>query len=305
MNHPLDILRALRPDQWTKNLVVLAAFFFAMGDKNLSIPLTTFYSVLLACFLFCLASSGIYIINDLRDLASDRIHPTKKYRAIASGLVSIPLISVIAALLMASAMGGALWISKPFTIVISLYIGLQFIYTFWLKQIALVDVFIIAMGFVMRAAGGGLAMPVVIPISPWLLVCAFLLALFLALCKRRHEKLLLEETSVVHRASLDYYDKKLLDQLIAIVSAATIVSYAIYTLSMETVHKFGTPLLATTIPFVMFGIFRYLDLVYRKQGGGRPEKTLLTDMALIVDLCLYGICLLGIFLYTRPLTPHL
>jgi len=305
MNRPQDILQALRLNQWTKNIVVFAAFFFALGDKALSIPLFSFYQVLLACIFFCLASSGIYIINDLRDLEADRFHPTKKHRAIAAGRVSRPLITFLAILLLFVALGGALWISRPFALILSIYIGLQFIYTFWLKQIALVDVFIIALGFVLRAAGGGLAMPVPIPISPWLLVCAFLLALFLALCKRRHEKLLLEGVAGTHRANLEYYDTKVLDQLIAIVSATTVVAYAIYTLSTETVHKFGTTLLAITIPFVMFGIFRYLDLVYRKEGGGRPEKTLLTDVILIIDLCLFGLCLLGIFIYTRHFTPHL
>jgi 4-hydroxybenzoate polyprenyltransferase len=305
MNRPQDILSALRPNQWTKNVVVFAAFFFALGDKTLSVPLSSFYQVLLACLAFCFASSGIYIINDLRDLKADQVHPAKKYRAIAAGRVSIPLITGISAFLLITALGGAFRISLPFGLILSLYIGLQFLYTFWLKHIALVDVFIIALGFVLRAAGGGLAMPVPIPISPWLLVCAFLLALFLALCKRRHEKLLLDETAGAHRASLEFYDTKLLDQLIAIVSATTIVSYSIYTLSPETAHKFGTTLLAITIPFVMFGIFRYLDLVYRKEGGGRPEKTLLTDVILIVDLCLFGLCLLGLFVYTRHFTPHL
>ncbi|MEI8139542.1 MAG: decaprenyl-phosphate phosphoribosyltransferase [bacterium] len=305
MNRPQDILQALRPNQWTKNIVVLAAFFFALGDRSLSIPLSSFYPVLLATVFFCFASSGIYIINDIKDLEADRVHPVKKHRAIAAGRVSIPLITFISFFLMGVALAGAFWISRPFALILSIYVSLQFIYTFWLKEIALVDVFIIALGFVLRAAGGGLAMPVPIPISPWLLLCAFLLALFLALCKRRHEKILMVGAAVSHRANLEFYDTKLLDQLIAIVGATTIVSYAIYTLSTETVHKFGTPLLAVTIPFVMFGIFRYLDLVYRKEGGGRPEKTLLTDIILIVDLCLFSLCLLGIFVYTRHFTPHL
>ncbi len=305
MNRPGDILQALRPNQWTKNAVVFAALFFALGDKTLSVPLSSFFQVSLACLFFCFASSGIYIINDLRDLKADQAHPIKKFRAIAAGRVSIPLITSISILLLVTALGGSLRISASFTYVLSIYVGLQFIYTFWLKQIALVDIFIISLGFVLRAAGGGLAMTVPTPISPWLLVCAFLLALFLALCKRRHEKILLEGTARHHRASLEFYDTKLLDQLIAIVSATTIVSYAIYTLSPETAHKYGTSLLAITIPFVMFGIFRYLDLVYRKEGGGRPEKTLLTDIVLIVDLCLFGLCLFGIFVYTHHFTPHL
>lgn len=305
MNRPKDILQALRPNQWTKNLVVWAAFLFALGDKTLSVPLSSFFQVLMAFVFFCLASSGIYIINDLHDFDADKVHPTKRFRAIAAGRVSRPLITLLSALLLLGSLGGAFWLSRPFALILGVYISLQFAYTFWLKHIALLDTFVIALGFVLRAAGGGLAMPVAIPISPWLLVCAFLLALFLALCKRRHEKLLLDENARHHRVSLEFYDSKLLDQLIAIVSAATIVSYSIYTLSPETTHKFGTTWLAVTIPFVMFGIFRYLDLVYRKEGGGRPEKTLLTDPIMIVDLALFGLCLLAIFIYTHTLTPHL
>ncbi len=299
MNRPLDILRALRPNQWTKNLVVLAAFFFAFGDSSLMLTRLSFYQILAATGLFCLASSGIYLVNDIRDLAADRVHPTKRFRPIAAGLVSIPLAATLSLLLLVASIAGSFQLFPLFAIVVAVYIAMQLVYTLWLKKLALVDVFIIALGFVMRAAGGGLAISV--PISPWLLVCAFLLALFLALCKRRHEKLLLEETADSHRASLENYDPKLLDQLIAIASAATIVSYSIYTLSPDTVHKFGTSLLSTTIPFVIFGIFRYLDLVYRKEGGGRPEKTLLTDRVLIADIILYGLCVLGVFFFTHAL----
>lgn len=297
MNRPVDILRALRPTQWTKNLVVLAAFCFAFGDKTHSLSLHSLYRSLAACGLFCLASSGIYIINDIADLTADRLHPTKRFRPIAAGRVATGLASGLSGLLLVIALGGSFWLAVPFGVIVAAYIAMQVIYTNWLKHIALVDVFIIAIGFVLRAAGGGLAIPVMI--SPWLLVCAFLLALFLALCKRRHEKLLLDDGLEGHRASLEDYDHKLLDQLIAIVSAATIVSYSVYTLSAETIHRFGTSLLSITIPFVIFGIFRYLDLVYRKEGGGRPEKILLTDLVLIVDVTLYGACVLGIFLFAR------
>lgn len=299
MNHPLDILRALRPNQWTKNLVVPAAFFFAFGDQTQTITRLALYQILAATGLFCLASSGIYLMNDIRDLAADRVHPAKRFRPIAAGRVSVPLAGLLSAILLLGSLVGSYRLAPPFAIVVVVYIAMQLVYTIWLKHLALVDVFIIALGFVLRAAGGGLAINV--PISPWLLVCAFLLALFLALCKRRHEKLLLEESADSHRASLEYYDPKLLDQLIAIVSAATIVSYSIYTLSPDTVHKFGTSLLSATIPFVIFGIFRYLDLVYRKEGGGRPEKTLLTDRVLIADLALYGLCVLGVFIFTRSI----
>ena len=297
MNLPWHIFRSLRPNQWTKNLVVLAAFFFAFGDKSQSIPFLFLFRILMACALFCLASSGIYILNDIGDLTSDRVHPAKRHRPIAAGHVSIPVAFVVAFCLLTVSLAGSYILSLPFGVVVSSYIAMQIAYTLWLKKIALVDVFIIAFGFVLRAAGGGAAIQVVI--SPWLLVCAFLLALFLALCKRRHEKILFENSTEPRRASLEHYDRQLLDQLIAIVSAATIVSYSVYTLSPDTLLKFGTSLLSLTIPFVIFGIFRYLDLVYRRDEGERPERILLTDVVLIADLALYGLCVLGIFLFTH------
>ena len=293
----LDILKTLRINQWTKNLIVLAAVCFAFGDQHQTLPSHALLRALAAVALFCFASSSIYIINDLRDREADRQHPTKRFRPLAAGRIPIPLAAGLSALLMTLALLGSSRLAPAYGLLVASYIAMQVLYTFWLKHIALVDVFVIAAGFVMRAAGGGFAIH--INISPWLLVCTFLLALFLALCKRRHEKILLEDQADTHRASLEYYNTKLTDQLIAIVCAATIVSYSIYTLSAETVAKFGTSLLSLTIPFVIFGIFRYLDLVYRKDAGGRPEKTLLTDVVLLVNIALYGVAVLAIFLFTR------
>jgi 4-hydroxybenzoate polyprenyltransferase len=167
------------------------------------------------------------------------------------------------------------------------------VYKVALKRVALVDVFVIALGFVLRAVAGAVVLAVAI--SPWLLLCAFLLALFLALCKRRHEKVLVSDTTV--RESLDAYNAHLLDLLISITAAATIVVYAIYTLSPETCQKFQTHGLGFTIPFVMFGIFRYLDLVYRHEKGERPEKILLTDIPILVNLALYALCTALVFLF--------
>jgi 4-hydroxybenzoate polyprenyltransferase len=177
------------------------------------------------------------------------------------------------------------------------YLGLQALYTYGLRQVALVDAFIIAIGFVIRAVAGAVAIDV--RISPWLLLCAFLLALFLALCKRRHEKVRSESDEARTREALDGYDARALDQAIAVVSAATVVSYSLYTLSAETVTRFGTHCLGLTIPFVLFGILRYLDLVYRKGGGERPERVLLTDRVLIVTILLYGLTALTVFHLAR------
>lgn len=294
---PLDLIRALRPNQWTKNAVVLAAFFFALGDHNQTVTWLALGRAAAAAAVFCVISSAIYLLNDIRDVEADRLHPVKRYRPIAAGRVPIPLAVAMAVVLLAAGGLAAFRLTPGFAAVCGGYVLLQVAYTLLLKRVALVDVFVIALGFVLRAAAGGLALRVFI--SPWLLLCAFLLALFLALCKRRHEKLSLNDDAESHRASLEHYDRTLLDLLIAIAAAATIVCYAIYTLWPDTVQKFGTSHLSLTIPFVMFGIFRYLDLVFRHESGGRPEKTLLSDLPLLIDLALYGATILAVFAWAR------
>lgn len=293
------LLQSLRPAQWTKNLVVLAAFFFALGDRTRIPPLgwPEGMRAVLAAALFCLVSSGIYIFNDIVDRDRDRQHPDKKNRPIASGRVSLPWAYTSLLLLLAIGSVGAASLQAGFGVVIAAYIGLQILYSLVLKNIALVDTLVIALGFVLRAMGGAIALSVTI--SPWLLLCAFLLALFLGLCKRRAELILLDEQAAAHRPGLGQYDRQLLDQLIAVVSASAIITYSIYTLWPETVHKFGTHGLALTIPFALFGIFRYLDLVYRHQKGGKPEWVLLGDLPLICDIALYAVTLLAIFKFGR------
>jgi 4-hydroxybenzoate polyprenyltransferase len=295
-NKLLTLLHALRVNQWTKNVVVLAAYLFAFWD--ISSPIyKDFHAltiILPAAFLFCITSSGIYILNDIRDIDADRTHPRKKYRPVPAGLISIPTAWLISMLLISAGIAGSMLISLPFAGVITCYVVLQLLYSLGLKNIALFDIFMIATGFVLRAIAGAVALDVII--SPWLLLCTFLLALFLALCKRRHEKIVLSDLGSEHRASLEKYDKHLLDQLIAIISASTIVSYAMYTLAADTVNKFGTSALGFTIPFVIFGIFRYLDLVYRHEKGDRPEKILLTDAPILINLILYASAILLVFL---------
>jgi 4-hydroxybenzoate polyprenyltransferase len=288
------IVRLLRPGQWTKNSVVLAAFFFAFGEQTQQGAVTaSLWTALAAAALFCLASSGIYVLNDILDAEQDRQHPHKRYRPVAAGTVSMPTAWVLSVVLLVVCIVLAWLLSTGFSKVVLGYIVLQLIYSTVLKRIAMVDAFVIATGFVLRALAGALAINV--SISPWLLLCTFLLALFLALCKRRHEKIQLHDAGELHRASLGQYSQQLLDQLIAIVSAATIVSYAIYTLWPETIEKFGTPYLGLTIPIVIFGIFRYLDLVYRHDEGGRPDRILLTDIPLLCVLAIYGITVIVIF----------
>jgi len=291
----VNLFLALRPNQWTKNGVLLAAFIFGYWDKTQHIALgPSLLRMVPGLLLFCLASSSVYLVNDVRDIENDRVHPTKRFRPIAAGLVNIPTALTTALLLLLFVLAGSWMLAPRFLAVVLAYLVLQLVYSFLLKQVALVDVFVIACGFVLRAIAGAIVTGVTI--SPWLLLCTFLLALFLALCKRRHEKLIVPDSDTEHRASLGKYDTQLLNQLIAIVSSATIVSYALYTLWPETVAKFGTSMLGFTIPFVMFGIFRYLDLVYRHEKGGRPEKILLTDIPLLTTVFLYGVAVITIFL---------
>ena len=292
---PLSCLLALRPNQWTKNALVFAAFIFALGDKTQQIGWMSFWKALVAAGLFCMLSSAVYLINDIRHMELDRAHPKKRFRPIAAGQVPVPLAWGMSVLLAVAGLLGAYLVSPRLFCVDVGYLLLQLAYTFGLKKIALIDLFVIAIGFVLRALAGAVALDVYI--SPWLLLSTLLLALFLALCKRRHEKVVLTDLGSSTRDSLEKYDPKLLDQLISIVSAAVIVFYAIYTLWPDTVKKYGTPYLAFTIPFVLFGLFRYLDLVYRHEKGDRPEKILLTDVPLIIDLLLYGATVLLILLF--------
>ena len=290
-------LRALRPAQWMKNGLVLAAYFFARWDSGQSpyvqgIWPLVFVGVATACF--CAISSGIYLLNDLNDVEADRKHPVKRLRPLAAGELGAGTAKLLAAVLLLAGMAGSLTLPLAFTGLLGGYALMQVVYTFALKRISYVDVFVIATGFVLRAVAGAVALSV--RISPWLLLCTFLLALFLALCKRRHEKILLEEAGSQHREALAGYDRYLLDIQIGITSTASLVCYAIYTLSEETVQRFGTNRLGLTIPFVVFGLFRYLELVYRHDEGGRPEKVMLTDKIMIATIACYVLTALAVFL---------
>jgi 4-hydroxybenzoate polyprenyltransferase len=295
-----DWLRLLRLNQWTKNAVVFAAFVFASGDRNLPHVFSweNVVRVLLAAFAFGLVSSGVYAINDVADREADRRHPVKRNRPVAAGRIAPLAALLVSAALIATGLATASPLSPALAGVLAVYVVMQGGYSLGLKRVALLDVFVISAGFVLRAAGGAFAIHV--HISPWLLLCAFVLSLFLALCKRRHEKRLLgEEEAGSHRASLEGYEEGMLDQLISVSAGATIVCYSIYTLWPDTVGKFGSHALGLTIPFVVFGVFRYMDLVYRRDQGGRPERVLLTDGPLIGSIVLYGLTVGAVFLLGR------
>jgi len=290
-----DLWHELRPRQWTKNIIIFAPLFFALGDKHQSIVFSTFWTASLAFILFSITASGIYVFNDINDTQRDRAHPVKSRRPVAAGRISIPLAWGLMTALLSAGLAGSWLCSLRFGMVVTVYVLLQLAYTLWLKHIPLVDVFVIALGFVLRAIAGGIVVNVVI--SNWLLICAFLMALFLALCKRRHEKhLMIETQNKEFRPSLATSDERLLDQLIAIVAGAVIVTYAVYTQWPETVLKFQTSHLSLTIPFVVFGLFRYLDLVYRQAKGDQPEYILLTDIPLIIAIALFGVSVLWIII---------
>ncbi len=297
---PRDFFFALRPSQWTKNLVVPAAFFFAFWDKSHSHApgLDELFVVIPAMILFCLVSSGIYLFNDIRDIEADRIHPTKMYRPVAAGRISIAQAWRLSILLVAAGIGGSWVLCPEFGAVTGSYVLLQVIYTLWLKRIPLVDIVIIASGFVFRAVAGAVLLEGAM-ISFWLLCCTFLLALFLALCKRRHERVFFQEAVADHRPGLERLSERFLDVLIATASIATVASYSAYTIWPGTVAKFGTRRLALTIPFVVLGMLRYLYLVYLHKKGDRPEKILLTDIPLFVILGLYAATVIAVFMLSR------
>jgi 4-hydroxybenzoate polyprenyltransferase len=288
---------ALRPSQWTKNGLVFAALFFALWDQERTAPLgaAAWWRVALAAVAFSLASSAVYVMNDLWDREADRHHPTKRFRPIAAGRIAPRTAGVLAIALAVAAGVLAGCLSPALLALIGFYGLLQAVYTFRLKRVPFIDVLLIASGFVLRAIAGGLAIDV--RLSAWLLLCTFLLALFLALCKRRHEKVVLAAVSDSSRPALRAYDARLLDQCIVIAATSTIVTYAIYTLWPATVAKFETEALGFTIPFVVFGIFRYLDLVYRHEQGERPERVLLTDGPLLCTIALYGLTAAALLLW--------
>jgi len=244
-----------------------------------------FLTVLEAFILFTLLSGSVYIFNDLIDIEKDRCHPKKSLRPLASGKLK-PTNAILASIILAvTSLVFSFFLNIRFGMVALCYLILQLAYTFSLKHIIILDVFSIAAGFVLRVLAG--AVVIDIPVSTWLLVCTMLLALFLSFCKRRHELVNLEEEAVNHRKSLKEYSPYLLDQMIAVVTASTLISYALYTMSAETVQKFGTTNLKYTIPLVLFGIFRYLYLIHQKDGGGNPESVILKDKPMTLNVTIY------------------
>ncbi|HEY3231714.1 MAG TPA: decaprenyl-phosphate phosphoribosyltransferase [Roseiflexaceae bacterium] len=295
----LELLRAMRPRQWIKNTWVFAAIAFSADrlwiqpDKVLLVAGTF--------VLFCMAAGAIYLINDVVDIEKDRAHPKKRNRPIASGRLRPNIAIAAAAVLMLAVLPIAYLLdnmSEPgpnldLLVVMLAYMLIQgLLYTYLLKNIVIIDIFTIAAGFLLRAIAG--AVVIDIPISSWLLICMGLLALFLGLGKRRAELVLLEEGATEHRRILDEYSTPMLDQLISIVTAATIIAYTLFTSTATTLPHARYPVMIITVPFVVYGIFRYIYLIHHHEGGGSPEELVFKDRPLALDIVLYGLTVLAL-----------
>jgi 4-hydroxybenzoate polyprenyltransferase len=280
----------IRPKQWVKNFLVLAPLIFSLHlfDQIAVVRAGVMF------VLFCLISSSVYLLNDILDYEQDRLHPVKQHRPIASGDISMTSGFVFMIALLLIALGGAIVLSFQAFLVLLVYWLINLLYSSGLKHQVLLDVFALASGFVLRVMGGAVAINVAI--SPWLLLCTLLLALFLGFGKRRYELVLLGDRASEHRQVLSEYNILFLDMMIAVLTACTVMSYALYTVSEVTVRQFNTEGLLLTLPFVLFGIFRYLYLVYHKQRGGDPKQTLLSDPQVVLTLFLWGVAV-GIIIY--------
>jgi 4-hydroxybenzoate polyprenyltransferase len=280
-------VKSTRPKQWTKNLLVFMAFFFTIDQEwdlaEIETGVRFFAKSAIAFVLFSALSGAVYLVNDIVDVEKDRQHPRKRFRPIASGKLPVPLAQVGAAILAVAGLAVAYALEPLLGLVAALYLTTMLFYSFMLKKIVLLDVFSIAAGFILRAVAGAAVLQV--PISPWLYICTGLGALFIALSKRRSELALAGEDAAKQRDILNTYSVPLLDQFVAVVAPATVVSYALYTVTSENLPENDAMLL--TVPFVVYGLFRYMFLVHRKGLGEAPEDILITDVPLIISIVLW------------------
>lgn len=254
-----DIIISMRPKQWYKNLVLFAGIIFSVNLLNIHMWITVIFSFI----IFCILSGSEYIINDIMDKERDRIHPKKCNRPIASGKLHVSHALIFVTLMLFAALVGAYLINIQFLGISLAYFFLIIFYSLFLKHIAIVDVLTISLGFVLRAIAGCLAIKV--SVSPWLIICAFMVALFLALGKRRHELILLENNASNHRKVLDDFSSEMLEKMMTIVTSTLIMSYSLYTFLTNNIW------MMVTIPIIIYGIFRYIFLVHSKNMGGEPE----------------------------------
>jgi len=282
--------QSLRPQQWTKNLIVLAPLLFS--EQRLARLPEAWGCAGLGFLVFALLSGAVYLLNDLVDRERDRLHPDKRKRPIASGRLAVTTAKMALLVLLFSCLAVAAQLSWLFFVTALSYFCINIAYSFWLKNMVIVDVMTIGVGFVLRALGGvGALRPIdaAMVISHWFLLCTFLLALFLAMAKRRQEISKLKHQAAPTRAILSEYSLHFIDEMTAVVTASTVMAYALYTIAPETVAKFKTDKLIYTVPFVLYGIFRYLYLVHIKSLGDKPSEVLLADLPLKINLVLYTI----------------
>jgi 4-hydroxybenzoate polyprenyltransferase len=278
----------MRPTQWVKNAFVLAPLFFGHA---LDEPRQVLRAVA-ATAAFCFAASAVYLFNDIRDREEDRRHPRKKHRPLAAGTLGVPL-AIGAALVLALASSSlALVLGGKFALILGLYLAQNFLYSMGLKRVVILDVMILALGFVLRVLAGGAVIDVAV--SSWLLLCTVFVALFLGFSKRRHEVHLLAGEAAEQRSVLSQYSASFLDQMINVVTASTVVAYALYAVAPETVEKYGSERLVWTVPLVLFGVFRYLYLTYQKVGKRNPTEAILTDPPFLINMVLWGLAVVWI-----------
>lgn len=275
------MLRLARPYQWIKNGLVFAALIFS---RRLLVPHDVALTIV-AFVAFCALSSTGYVLNDITDREADRLNPEKRDRPLARGDLTIPTAQALALVLGAAATALSIALGRGFLAIAAGYIALQFGYSLWAKRFVVIDVIAVATGFVLRAFAGGVAIRV--EVSPWLVFITFVLALFLALARRRHELIALGDAATSHRGALSQYSVRLIDQMISIVAGAALVSYMIYTASAEVAARLGTPYLYLTVPFVAFGILRYLYLIDERNEGGDPAYVLMHDPPLLAAVILW------------------
>ena len=282
----------MRPSQWVKNTLIFAPLLFAreLGDIEAILRVSFLFT------LFCLLSGGVYLMNDILDREQDRRHPFKRNRPIASGALPVSTAVLAGGVMILFSVGASFALGPAVAAVMAGYLLLNVAYSRFLKNLVIIDVMTIAAGFLLRVIAGGLAIPVAI--SFWLLLCTGLLALFLGFGKRRHELVLLDVAASSHRPILREYSPYFLDQMISVVTTSTVVTYALYTMSPDVHEKLGTPWLGLTIPFVLYGIFRYLYLIHQKSEGGDPTQAIMTDRPLLANIFLWGGAVVAI-LYFR------
>ena len=285
----MQIVKLTRPKQWVKNVFVFAGLVFAKQVQNLD----KIGLALAAFVLFSAISGAVYIINDLVDVEKDRQHPKKRNRPLASGKLSIRAAIVALFVILAVTLPLSFALNPIFFVCIIAYFGLNLAYSFYLKHVVILDVFCIALGFVLRAVAGAVAIRV--DVSPWLYLCTLLLALFLGLAKRRHELVLLAEGAGSHRRILEEYSSELVQEMISVVTASTVIAYSLYTINADNLPR--NHAMAVTIPFVIYAIFRYLYIIYKKEGGGSPEEVLLGDIPFLACIVIWGVTALGILYF--------